>query len=124
MVNITTLKFGDKVYVANERNNAFKRQKLKMVDADGVEWYRYDKDVWTYEIVELEYVGCVTYTVEGVVRFDEDRYDEYHFLYPDGQIYDEAVYSDDDDDRENWFLTREAAEEYAAQMAKERNSDL
>ena len=48
---------------------------------------------------------------EGDVRFDEDRITEYHFRYPDGQIYDEWE-GEDTDHLEHWFYTKDEADEY------------
>ena len=45
MIEFNTLKFGDTVYVAVEKNNAFTKRKIKTV-IDGVEWFRYDRDQW------------------------------------------------------------------------------
>jgi hypothetical protein len=118
MVEFEELKFGDRIYIVDEKNNAFSKKKIKTV-IDGIEWFRYDRDQWEYSISEIVYCGKVTYVEEGKVRFSEDRLTEYHFLYPDGQIYDEKEpgYNDDFDD---WFTTREEAEKYIQNLRESR----
>jgi hypothetical protein len=108
MIEFKNLKFGDKVCVVDKTCNAFTKNKIKMIDEDGIEWFRYDRDNWEYNIKELEYCGRVTFTEEGSVRFSENRLDEYHFLWPDGQIYAEYL----DDDHEIWFYSENEAKEY------------
>ena len=110
MIEFNTLKFGDKVYVVDEKNNAFTKNKIKKV-IKGVEWFRYDRDHWEYSILEIVYCGKVTHIEEGDVRFDEDRITEYHFRYPDGQIYDEWE-GEDTDHLEHWFYTKDESNEY------------
>jgi hypothetical protein len=104
------LTFGDIVYKVNERNNMMSQKRLTMTDADGTEWYRHDRDLLEYFVEELVYVGKVTHHTVGEVSDDEDHLTEFHFKYPDGQIY----YENDGDDEHNlndWFTTRKAAEE-------------
>ena len=120
MVEFEELKFGDRIYIVDEKNNAFSKKKIKTV-IDGIEWFRYDRDQWEYSISEIVYCGKVTHIEEGEVRFEEDRITEYHFLYPDGQIYheNEPGYNDDFDD---WFLTKEEAEAYIDFKKQTKNS--
>ena len=120
MIIFKDLTFGDIVYKVNERNNMMSQKRLVMTDADGAEWYRYDRDRFVYSIEEIEYVGKVTHHEEGEVRFDEDHLTEFHFKYPDGQIY----YENDGNDEHNlddWFTTREAAEAEIARLKELRS---
>ena len=121
MIEFNTLKFGDRIYVVDEKNNAFIKKKIHMTDENGITWFRYDRDHWEYVISEIVYCGKVTHIEEGEVRFEEDRITEYHFLYPDGQIYheNEPGYNDDFDD---WFLTKEEAEAYIDFKKQTKNS--
>lgn len=125
MIKLAELKFGDKVYVVKEDNHIFAQKRITMIDADGIEWYRYDRDRFTYEIEELEYCGKVRYIEEGKVRLDEDRDDEYHFRHPDGQIYPEYDRIGDvfDLDRKEWFYTREEAEVHIEKLKLDRVRD-
>lgn len=107
MIDFKALTFGDKIFIAKEENHVFAQKRITMVDADGIEWYRYDRDRFTYEIETITYCGKVTFIEEGEIRFDEDRGTEYHFKHADGQIYLE--YDDTDIfglDRKNWFYSR------------------
>jgi hypothetical protein len=110
MIIFKDLTFGDIVYKVNERNNMMSQKRLVMTDVDGAEWYRYDYDRFEYSIEEIEYVGKVTHHEEGEVRDDEDRCTEFHFKYPDGQIYCEHD-GDDEYNLDEWFTTRKSAEE-------------
>jgi argonaute-like protein implicated in RNA metabolism and viral defense len=121
MIDFENLNFGDRIYVVSERNNAFTKKKIEKTDENGITWFRYDRDHWEYSISEIVYCGKVTYVEEGEVCFSEDRLTEYHFLYPDGQIYheNEPGYNDDFDD---WFLTKEEAEAYIDFKKQTKNS--
>lgn len=117
MLDIEKLKFGDTVYDVNEQNNAFSKKKIKTV-IEGIEWFRYDRDNWEYSIEEIVYCGRVTYIEEGEVRFEEDRQEELHFKYPDGQIfYDhlEVVL-----ELEERFHTRQEAEAHVELLKRKR----
>jgi hypothetical protein len=118
MLEVEKLKFGDVVYVVNEQNNAFSKKKIKMIDENGVEWFRYDRDHWEYSVNEIVYCGRVTYIEEGDVRFDENRQEELHFKFPDGQIYSD--YIEDVIECQEWFHTQQEAEAYIELLKKER----
>ena len=119
MINPDNLTFGDIVYVVNEKNNCFSKQKIKMIDDNGVEWFRYDRDHWEYSISQIVYCGRVDFTEQGEVRFEEARQTEFHFKYPDGQIYLE--YLEDLYEVEEWFHTLQAAEDYVEELKLERS---
>lgn len=111
MIELNKLKFGDKVYIANEENHVFQAKRITMIDADGVEWYRYDRDRWTFSVEEITYCGKVTFFEEGEVAPDNNRQVEYHFKHPDGNIYPETESIDlFDINYKEWFYTREEAE--------------
>lgn len=110
MITLENMKFGDKVYLIKETNNAFRKNRITFTDADGNEWHRYDLPNWEYSIEEIVYCGKSTYIEDGEVRFDEDNMTKLHFKYPDGQIYFE--YEEDVADYNNWFTTKHEAEEY------------
>lgn len=115
MIEYKNLSLGAKVYIANSTSNAFSRKKIYKVDADGVKWFRYDKELFEYSINELVYCGKVTHVIQGEVASDE-RYDtEYHFKYQDGKIYYEQGESE-----ETWFYTRKEAEACIKEWKKTR----
>jgi hypothetical protein len=118
MIEFNTLKFVDKVYIAKDTNNAFSKKKIKKI-IRGVEWFRYDIDNWTYTIEEIVYCGKVTHIEEGDVRFNEERITEYHFRYPDGQIYYEWE-GEDQDHLAHWFYTEDEAEKYSRDLRESR----
>lgn len=117
MINTDKLNFDDTIYVVDVKNNAFSKKKLKKV-IDGIEWFRYDLDNWEYTIEEIVYCGKVTYIEEGEVSFEEDRKEELHFKYPDGQIHPE--YIELIPEIEEWFHTREEAETYIEELKASR----
>jgi hypothetical protein len=122
MIDFKTLTFGDSIFIAKEKNHVFSQQRIKMIDADGIEWHRYDRDRFSYEIVKITYCGKVTFVQEGEVRLDEDRAaTQYHFKYPDGQIYYEYD-NEYDFDLKDWFHTREEAETRIADLKAMRNT--
>jgi len=118
MIDFDKLNFGDTIYVVNEKNNAFSKNRITMTDENGVEWYRYDRDHWEYSIAQIVYCGRVEFQEFGEVRFSEDRQTELHFKYSDGQIYSE--YLDDVREVEEWFHTHEEAEAHIAELKQER----
>jgi hypothetical protein len=120
MIIFKDLTFGDIVYKVNERNHVMNQKRLTMTDADGAEWYRYDRERFEYSIEELTYVGKVTYHEEGEVRDDEDRCTEFHFKYPDGQIYCEHD-GDDEHNLDDWFTTQEDAEAEIVRLKESRS---
>ena len=69
---------GAKIYRVAEKNNAFGRKKIYMVDKDGVEWYRYPTSLREYHIEHHTIIGRVLHQVEGVC---EDDYDEFKDAY-------------------------------------------
>lgn len=121
MINPVNLSFGDTVYVVDEINNAFSKKRITMVDDNGVEWYRYDRDHWEYSVSELIYCGRTTVIKDGEVSNDHDFQNQLHFKYPDGSIYYE--YESDVGEVEEWFHTRAEAEAYVETMRKLKNND-
>jgi hypothetical protein len=120
MIDHKNLKFGDTVYVVDEKNNAYFKKKLKTV-IDGVEWFRYDRDHWEYNVSEIVYCGFVKIETVGEVDQDRDRQDQMHFKYPCGNIYYEYV--NDVNDIKEWFHTKTEADAYAEEMRKLKNND-
>lgn len=117
MIDFKALTFGDSIFIAKEENHVFSQKRITMIDANGIEWYRYDRDRFTYAIEEIVYCGKVTYIEEGEIRFDENHSTEYHFKHADGQIYPEYYDADIFDlDRKNWFHSLEEAELRIAEL--------
>lgn len=115
MIMFKDLKFGDDVFVVHIKNNAFAKKRITMTDEHGIEWSRYDRDHWEYSIEQIQYCGKVSFVEEGEVRFNEERETEYHFSYPNGQIHPSYQYDDMDD----WFCTREEAEQHIEELKRQ-----
>ena len=82
------LVIGNIVYQLVVNNNAIRREKITMVDDAGVEWYRYDKPIWSYRVIPMKICGTVKHLVRGVVLHDSGLDTEYHMCYvpdPDGK---------------------------------------
>jgi hypothetical protein len=121
MIDPENLSFGDVVYAVKETNNAFRKKKIKMIDADGVEWSRYDREQWEYSVDELVYCGRVTFEVTGEVPVSEGHEEEMYFKYPDGSIYSEYYESIAECDR--WFPSREQADSCIEELKESRRDD-
>ena len=98
-----------KVYSVGTVNNVFNRNKITMIDDDGIEWHRYDRLSLEYYIVEWRVIGLVQYHVTGeLVEFADQVVDGeiwYHLRCIDTGA-DERYYSTDCDDI---YMTRAAA---------------
>lgn len=106
MIDFSKLSFGDPVYRIIERLNSFSRNKIVTV-IDGVEWYRYDKPVRSYMIVQFTYVGRAYPVIEGKV-IPEDIDDPMFFVEnEDGGV---AYLHDRDVDDSDWFSSKDEAE--------------
>lgn len=73
------LTVGQQVYKLNIVNDSFRREKLRFVDAEGNEWYRYDRPRWTYDVVLYKITGIAQTTIIGEVSNDEP-YDTWYHL--------------------------------------------
>ena len=107
MIDFSTLKFGDKVYLVASKLRAFQRRKITTV-IDGVEWFRYDQPIREYEIVEHTYVGRADTQISGdVIPEDLDETKYFVRCEPSGEM---AYLHDRDTDNDDWFASKEEAE--------------
>jgi hypothetical protein len=67
---------GDKFWRVDKVFNRLtgQQKKLKMVDAEGIEWYRYDKDSFEFDLMEVEIVGTFNAVIEGHSIWNEEEY--------------------------------------------------
>jgi hypothetical protein len=80
------LVIGNIVYRMVVNNNAFSRKKIKMVDDAGLEWFRYDKSLWTFRVISMKVCGSIKQVVRGVIRDGCQEEDQYHLQYlPDAE---------------------------------------
>lgn len=124
MIEIGKMIFGDVIYKITRKSNVMQNRKITMVDDEGNEWYRYIMPKFTYDIEPLVYTGRVIFAESGKTRFDEDRYNEYHFRYSTDEIH--PIYEhefEEDDMRYKKFVeyhhTFNDAEKEAERMMKE-----
>lgn len=121
---------GKLVYKLEINNNTIRRKKLSMVDADGNEWHRYDRDTWTFKVSAMNICGSIKQVVKGTVNSDSVSEDEYHLSYSyvdQGcgviEAYDETQLIDEN--RGNWtqfFPWIEGAEQAGESICNERNT--
>lgn len=76
MIDPNLLKVGDIYYEVRETNKGFFRKKI-IQEIDGVEWFRYDKPVFTYDVIECAVKGILEKKLEGDWDPDDEYYDEY-----------------------------------------------
>ena len=121
MIDLSKLQLGDVIYHIESINSVFTRRKIKMIDADGVEWYRYDKPKWLYKIHEVMYVGTVVKICRGKLLQLDDHQDEYYFEYKSsGNI---EYYFENDNYFEECYPTLEAAEQRVTELKEQDNDD-
>lgn len=115
MIKPVDIRINDVVYKVTEHNDFFNRNKIKMTDANGIEWFRYDRPIRRWTVGEYQLNGIVSIAVVGVVK-DPDAYtDTYHFQdLATGKILE---FDDDDQDLwENFYRSRAEAEHIVDQL--------
>ena len=76
------LKVGDVFYSIKEHNQAFNRAKIQM-ELDGVDWFRYDKPLRTYELETYDVLGILRKELEGKWDDEFPEVAEYYVQYKD-----------------------------------------
>ena len=74
--NPNDIKIGDTLYRVTEVHNWIfgRSSKIKMVDDEGVEWFRYEKPNVEYVVESWEVIGKVTPIIEGEVEDSDHSY--------------------------------------------------
>jgi hypothetical protein len=117
---------GDKFWRVNKIFNRLtgRQNKLTMLDADGNEWYRYDKDTVEFDLRQVEVVGKYTAIVEGHNMWYEDEYCD-RYAMKIGDHYDEVWEDELDGEHQGhyvaYFQTKEDAEEYIKEQSEYHN---
>lgn len=118
---------GDKFWRVNKIFNRLTgaQKKLKMIDADGVEWFRYDKDSVEFDLKQVEIVGIFHAVIEGHNIWNEDEYCS-RYCMKNGDIYDEVWEEELDGEIEHshyiaYWHSKEEAEEYIKQQHEYHN---
>jgi hypothetical protein len=76
------LRIGNTVYKLAFNNNITGRaNRITMIDSNGTEWYRRDREMWTYKVTAMTICGSVKQVICGVVNSDSVSEDEYHLSY-------------------------------------------
>ena len=115
---------GDKFWQVRKIFSALDRNKIKMTDADGVEWYRYDKQNVEFQLTQAEIVGKYNAIVEGHNMWYEDEYCD-RYAMKIGDHYDEVWEDELDGEHQGhyvaYFQTKEDAEEYIKEQSEYHN---
>ena len=115
---------GNKFWQVRKIFSALDRNKIKMTDADGVEWYRYDKQNVEFQLTQAEIVGTFNAIVEGHNMWYEDEYCD-RYAMKIGDHYDEVWEDELDGEHQGhyvaYFQTKEDAEEYIKEQSEYHN---
>ncbi len=71
------LVIGNTVYLMKTTNNVMSRDKIFMTDSEGNQWSRYDKPLWSFEVIPMVICGTIQQIVTGKV--DEDFTDDMQY---------------------------------------------
>ena len=119
-------KIGDKFWRVPKVFNRLTgtQKKLKMIDADGVEWYRYDKDSVEFDLIEVEIVGTFNAIVERHNIWNEEEYID-RYCMNIGDFHAEAWEDELDGKHQGqytaYFQTKEEAELYIKEQSGYHN---
>jgi hypothetical protein len=98
MIEPVDIRLHDVVYKVTQHNDYFNREKIKMVDANGIEWHRYDRPILRWTVTEYQLQGIVSIAVIGTVTDPEGYVDTYHFQ----DLKTGKIVEFDDDDNDVW----------------------
>jgi ACT domain-containing protein len=110
------MNIGDNIYHIKTVSNAFSKQKIRMVDENGVEWYRYDKNNWTFELETHTIIGKICVSIEGTI--DENDVIENSY-YTDKSM---TIYQSDIDSTEfspYWFSDEDIAQKKLIELREQ-----
>jgi hypothetical protein len=114
MIDPNVLKVGDVFFDVREQNNGLFRTKIRQ-EIDGVEWFRYDKPVFTYKIVECLVLGILEKNLKGT--WDPDgkyELETCYYIEDDTQRYAYGFYELSND--QNIFIDKSEALLYKETM--------
>ena len=119
-------KIGDKFWRVDKIFNRLTgaQKKLKMVDADGNEWYRYDKDSVDFDLIEVEIVGTFNAVIEGHSIWNEEEFcDRYCMKIGDihDEVWEDELTGEHRGHYDAYFQTKEEAEEYIKEQREYHN---
>ena len=108
---------GDKFWRVSTKLN-WNSNKIKMTDADGIEWYRYPNGKNIYSIDKLEIVGKILHSFEGnsSLWMENEYVDRYAVRVNDGHL--EDLYEEDINEYYT-FDSLEAAQALVNKLRKE-----
>ena len=113
-------KLGDKIYVVRSRMNS-DLKKLKMIDADGNEWYRYSSDRWSFHCEEHTVAAIVTPVLQCLEGYEFEHIETDTMLYTDKDVEAYEYTLDDTSYHEPWFTDRVFAEQFMIERSHEAN---
>jgi hypothetical protein len=108
-----TMPIGTKFYYVYKKYNTSARNKITVIDADGIEWHRYIKPQVEYVVNEYTLVGRLKKVLEGKWTYDSELDTEY--LVDNGEKVHDFYFDDD----EKYYLNRDEAVAEAERLNKE-----
>ena len=115
---------GDKFWQVRKIFNALDRSKIKMTDADGVEWHRYDKQTVEFLLTQVEIAGTFNAVIEGHSIWHEEEYlDRYAIKIGDhyDEVWEDELAGKHQGLHVSYWVTRAAAEEYIKEQNEYHN---
>lgn len=120
MFDLEKLQVGDVFYSSKERNTSFHRKKIHQA-IDGEDWFRYDRPLRTYELVEHKVLGILTKSLVGKWKYtdpDGDLETEYLVQSIDStHVTNSKFYFDDE--RTKYFVDKQEALYYIKTLEAE-----
>ena len=73
-MKIEDVEVGSEIYLVHGETAAFHRKKIKKVDENGVEWFRYDRELWTAELKKFVVVAKIEVDVKTTLSLSPAEY--------------------------------------------------
>lgn len=103
------MNIGDKIYYVAKKYNSFSRQKITVVDENGIEWYRYDKPAIELILETHTIVGKIESIEYGIVPEEERCEEATYFTDLEQVVYASEI---DEDINTAWFSNEQHAVEF------------
>jgi hypothetical protein len=113
------MNIGDNIHHIKTISNAFIKQKIKMVDAEGIEWYRYDKPIWEFELETHTIIGKISVTIEGTID-ENDMVENSYYTDKGMNFYESEI---DDTKFSPYWITDEAIAQKILAEQREQYAD-
>lgn len=127
-MKIEDVEVGSEIYQVHSETSAFHRKKLKMVDENGVEWFRYDRELWTAKLKKYVLVAKIEVNAKTPLSLSPVEYAQLNSIKselaeqnPNIVIRDERGFLSTSYDDEFYGTLEEANAEIATILARNEN---